>query len=701
MSPGSLAVVGASPEPGSVGNLVLTNLRRFGYAGALHFVSRTRDELDGQPCHRSIDDLPAGIDAAILAVPQSGVQASVEACIRRGIGGAVVFASGYAELGEAGAEAQALLARTALDAGFALLGPNCMGLLNFAAGAPLTFEAVQPREAGTARRVGIVTQSGAMAGNLRQALLAKGVNVVFAGSSGNEAALTAEDLLGYLIDSDAVDVVALFVEMLRQPAKFLGIAARAREAGKPIVLVHPGRSAKAREAAQSHTGALAGDFEVMRTLAEREAVVVADSLDEAFDTVAILSRYPAPVAGDIAVSSNSGAIRGVAIDVCESLGLPTAALAPSTVSQLAGILPGYATIDNPLDLTTLGMQQPQIFGSTSAALLADPGVGSLVVALMGGSPKQQLDKGQAILPVLARSEKPVALVFMGDESPLGDEFKALLHGSGVPFLRSPDRALRAMARVHQRRDLVEAAALRASPAPVADDLAPLPAGPIAEYRGKQWLRALGIAVPAGGLARSADEAVEIADRIGWPVVIKAQADALTHKSDVGGVAVGLHDEAALRAAWDAMTAQVGAACPDIPLDGILVEAMAARGLELVVGARRDPAWGVVLLVGLGGIWIEVLQDVRLLAADLTGAQIERELRRLKGAALLDGVRGAGAVDVAAVVQVVRRLADLMLARDDVLEVDINPLVVAPAGQGAVALDAVIVGRGGDGAHGTQ
>lgn len=692
LSPKSLAVVGASPDAGTVGNLVLTNLRRFGYAGALHFVSRTRDEIDGQPCHRQIDDLPDGIDAAILAVPQAGVQDSVEACIRRGLGGAVVFASGYAELGEQGAQAQARLSQAARDADFALLGPNCMGFLNFSDGIPLTFEAVQPYSAGPARRVGIITQSGAMAGNLRQALLAKGLNVVFAGSTGNEAALTAEDVLGYLIDSDAVDVVVLFVEMLRQPARLLEIARKARLAGKPLVLVHPGRSAKAREAAQSHTGALAGDFEVMRTLVERETAIVANSLDEAFDTVAILARFPQAVTGGIAVSSNSGAIRGVSIDVCESLALATAELAPGTVATLAQILPDFATVDNPLDLTTLGMQKPEIFGTTSAALLADPGVGSLVVSLMGGSPKQQLDKGQALVPVLEQAVKPVALVIMGDESPLGDEFKALVRDSGIPFLRSPDRALHAMARVHQRGQLLADAEDRATPVAVPAALA-IAAGPVAEYKGKQVLQALGIRVPDGGLATSADDAVAIAARIGYPVVLKAQADALTHKSDVGGVAVGLADADAVRAAWATMVARVGQACPDIALDGILVETMAARGLELVVGARRDPAWGVVMLVGLGGIWIEVLKDVRLFAADLTDAQIARELSRLKGAAMLQGVRGAAAVDVDAAVAVVRRLADLMLAREDIVEVDINPLVVGAVGQGALALDAVIVGAG--------
>lgn len=690
LAPRSIAVVGASAEAGAVGGLVLSNLRRFGYAGELHLVSRSREQIDGIACVKTVDALPLGIDVAILAMPQVAVQDAVEACIARGIGGAVAFASGYSEMGERGADAQSLLSRTALAGDFALLGPNCMGLVNFVDGVPLTFESLHPHACEKTRRIGIVTQSGAMAGNLRQALLAKGLQVAFSGSTGNEAVLGAEDLVGHLIDSDSVDVVAMFVEMIRKPQAFLAVAARARAAGKAIVLMHPGRGIRAREAAQSHTGALAGDYEVMRTLVEREAVVVVPSLDELFDTVAVLARYPRPVQGGAAVASNSGAIRGISLDACEDLGLELATLQASTAAAIKSVLPDFATIDNPLDLTSQGMQRPEIFGQTAQALLADDAVGSLVIPLMGGSPSQQLDKAKSLLPALVKNDKPAIFVIMGDQAELGAEFVETVRHSGVPFLRSPDRALRAMAHVHRRGRLVDAATLRAQPADPMLCTAVVE-GPLAEYKGKAILQSLGIAVPAGALACSADEAVAIAERIGYPVVMKAQADALTHKSDIGGVAVGLKDERQVRETWATMTARVAQTCPHLPMDGLLVEAMSSPGLELVIGAHRDPSWGPVMLVGLGGIWIEVLKDIRLFAADLDEQQIIAELRALKGAKLLDGARGAAAVDVEAAAKVVRRLADLMLAQPEISEVDINPLVVLERGRGAVALDALIVG----------
>ncbi|MFA7680306.1 MAG: acetate--CoA ligase family protein [Pigmentiphaga sp.] len=691
LRPRSIAVVGASPEPGSVSGLLLANLERFGYAGTLHLVSRSRDEVNGVRCFKSIDDLPVGVDVAVLLVPQVAVCDSVEACARRGIGAAVVFASGFAELGEAGQAEQARLSAIAQQTGVAVLGPNCLGFINFSDRVPLTFEPVQAAAVkAQGPRIGIIAQSGAMSGNLRQAFLGRGLSVAFSISTGNEAVLSAEDFLDALLEAPDVDAFAVFVEMLRKPEAFLQMAARARALRKPIVLMHPGRSQRAREAAQSHTGALAGDYQVMRTLVEREGVVVVDSMDELFDVTAILARYPEPIQqGKAAVASNSGALRGLALDFCEEIDLALADFAPETLRALSQILPDFMAPDNPLDLTAMGMMKPEIFGESARAILDDPGVGSLVMPLMGGSGPQQVAKANSVLPVMKTSDKPVCFVIMGDSGPLSPEFMALVNESGMPFLRSPDRALRAMAHVHRYGRLQRAAEQRAAPLQ-GMRLRGLPAGPLAEYKGKQWLKDLGIATPAGELARTEEEAVSIAARIAYPVVLKAQADALMHKSDVGGVAVGLRDETALRAAWRAMQESVAKHCPGLALDGILVEALSEPGLELIVGSKRDPNWGVITLVGLGGIWIEALNDVRLLAPDLTQAQILEELGKLKGAKLLSGLRGSAPVDRSAIAEAVATLSALMLANPEITEIDINPLIALPEGKGVLALDALFV-----------
>lgn len=688
--PASLAVVGASDDARSVGGLVLANLANLGYPGELHLVSRSRDSVNGQACVKSIDALPEGIDAAVLVVPHQAVADSIASCARRGIGGAVVFASGFSEMGPAGIAEQRKLAALAADCGVALLGPNCMGFVNYTQRAPLTFEALALRTPTAGPKVGVIAQSGAMNANIRQALNAKGVDVAFSVSTGNEAVLGAEDVLGYLVDADDVQAFAIFVESIRHPAAFLEAADRARAAGKPVVLMHAGRSARARQAAQSHTGALAGEYGVMRAMVERHGVVVVDTMDELFDTTAILVRYPAPVSQPgTALASNSGALRGVSLDFCDPIGLEFAGIGEATLDRLKQALPDFATPDNPLDLTSQGMQQPELFGIAASALLDDPAVGTLLVPLMGGSPKQQVAKAEHLLPAVKGQRKPVAVIYMGDDAPLGEAFLEMVRDSGVPFFRSPERAMRAMANVHRYGRLIRDACRSADAASIVR-LDPHPDGPIAEYKGKRILKALGIAIPNGALATSPDEAAEIATRIGYPVVLKAQADRLTHKSDVGGVAVAIRDEGALREAWRRIYHDVAAALPDMALDGVLVEQMAAPGVEMVVGARRDAAWGVVMMVGLGGIWIEALKDVRLLAADLSDAQIEDELRRLKGVALLTGLRGRAAVDLRELAGAVSRLAAFMLANPQIVELDINPLLARPAGEGMSALDAVFV-----------
>jgi len=691
LTPRSIAIVGASADPRSFGGFVLGNLDRFGYEGALHLVSRSSSEINGRLCVKTVDDLPEGIDLAVLAIPEAGVLDAVRGLAARRTHAAVLFASGYAEAGDEGRAKQQELAAAAADGGMLLVGPNCMGFTNFAAGVPLTFEplAASPREQRPG--VGVVAQSGAMAANLRDAFLGRGLPTTAIFSTGNEVSLGVEDVLAHYIADPQTRVIAAYVEQIRRPRLFLRLAATAREVGKPIVLLMPGKSARAREAAQSHTGALAGDHATASALLGREAVVVVDSLDELFDTAAILLRFPAPPAGGTAFMTGSGAMKNIALDFCDELGLPLPALTPATVDKLTTLLPGYAVAENPLDYTTIGVRQPGLIGELLLALLADPNIGSLVLAIPVGPVVAQRDKAEHIVPAIARATKPAVLVLTGDAGPIEPFFAAAISASGVPLFRSPDRALRALARVAAYGEALQRAARVRGAAPAA---VPLPSltgsvdGVLAEYRGKAWLAAAGLSVPKGALAKNADEALRIAGNIGWPVVIKAQASALPHKSDVGGVVVGLADEAALRAGWSRLVASVASHRPELVLDGVLVEAMGPRGLELVVGAKRDADWGPVVLLGLGGVWIEALKDVRLIPADLAEQDIVVELSRLKAASLLKGARGAPAVDVRAVAQVVALIGAQMRANPRIVEIDINPLVAYP--DRVLALDALVV-----------
>lgn len=689
LRPRSIAIVGASPDRLTPGNNALINMDRAGYAGPVHLVSRNRNEIGGRPCVKAIDDLPEGVDAVVLIVPASAVRDSVAACVRKKVGGALVFAAGFGETGEAGRREQQAIADMAREGGLALLGPNCIGLVNLSDGIPLTFEPVElPRCTGPG--VCAIAQSGGMAGNLRMALTARSVPVAFAVSTGNEAVLSATDIGLALVDSPDVSTLAFFIEQISAPLAFLALAGRARAAGKPVVLLHSGKSARAAEAAQSHTGALAGNWAVMKAFAEHAGVVVVNTPDELFDTVAVFSRFPEPPGKPLAVSTNSGAVRGFALDLAEDIGLPFASLADETIARLRQVLPDFATIDNPLDLTAQTMQKPSLFGDSVAAMLADPEVGSVIVAAMGGGPGQQLAKWNALKPAMVRASKPVAYVVMGDGGALDAETQRDIDASKVPFFRSPERALRAFAHVADFGRRL-AMAHTAEPAITVAPMEISATGTIAEHHGKRALSQAGIPVPRGRLARTPDEATAIAAEIGYPVALKAQAAALAHKSDAGGVALRIGNAADLRAAFARMTESVSARNPGLSLDGMLVEAMAPPGgLEMIVGARRDPAWGPVLVAGLGGIWTEALGDVRLVPASASPSHIAAELRKLKAAKLLEPFRGAPARDVDALARTLATLGAIMLATPRLQEIEINPLMVYGEGQGVLALDALLV-----------
>jgi acyl-CoA synthetase (NDP forming) len=701
LKPRSVAIVGASDDPRSIGGNVLANLKRAGFAGELHLVSRTRAEIGGHPCAPSIDDLPPGLDAVVLNLPQEAVLEAVAACGRRQVGGAIVFASGFAEAGAEGRARQERLAALARESGVVVNGPNCLGLINYVAGIPLTFGEYQPmpEHGGAAATAGVavIAQSGAIANAIRDSLLASGLRVTFLVSTGNEAVLGAEDFLGSILEDAATGVAALFVEQVRQPQQLIRLAARARALDKRIVLMQPGRTQAARGAAQSHTGAVAGDLAVARTILAHAGVAVVDGLDALADVALLLAARPLPAPGRTAVMTNSGAMRGLAFDLAQEAGLELAEWSPATAAALRELFPPFAAIDNPLDLGTAAFARPEVMRRAAQLLSDDAGVSSLILTLFPGRPPQQVEKAEQLLPVIRASQKPAAFVMLGDPMPLDPACTALVREAGAALFRSTERAVRAMAAVNAVAGRLAALGRDGAADAAGDgrslDLGGLPAGPVAEHRAKALLAAAGVPIPRGGLATDLGHAEAMADRVGYPVALKAQSAALTHKSDAGGVILNVGDTGGLRAAWERLHTNVRRARPGLALDGILVEAMAPKGpgsVELIVGARRDPHWGAVLMLGLGGIWVETLADVGLLPARAGKDAIVDALGRLKGAALLRGARGSPPVDIAAIADVARTVGGLLTSSPEIAELEINPLLAYRQGHGALALDALIV-----------
>jgi acyl-CoA synthetase (NDP forming) len=504
-------------------------------------------------------------------------------------------------------------------------------------------------------------------------------------STGNECGLESTDFIEFLVDDAATRVVIAYCEEIRRPQAFLAALRRARAAGKPVVLMLAGRSAKARKAAQSHTGALVGDYATVRTLAEDSGAVVVGTMDEAMDLVAILQRFPVPPTKGVGVLTASGAYVGLTNDFAEDIALDLPELDPATLKTIGETLPAYGNYGNPLD-TTAGFT-PAMLPAVTKALIDDPNVGTLFISFPINTPLPIRAFNQG----MAHSPKPKVMVALGDTWALGDDVMAAVNESPAVFSRSSDRMLRAIA-LYTRYGRLLARNHDAAPAAPIVGLPKLGKGAQPEWLGKKVLAAAGIRIPDGGLARTMDEAAALVKKIGYPVVLKAQAAALSHKTEAGAVALNLADETALRAAWETTMRNVARAAPDVKLDGALVEKMSPRGIELMVGAKRDPGWDTVLLLGLGGIWVEALGDVQVLPARADAAEIVAALGRLRAAKLLAGVRGAPPADVDAVAQVVLAIGRLMQAVPEIAEIDVNPLMVHAKGCGATALDGLIVVR---------
>ena len=689
LRPRSIAVVGASDKAGALGASLLGNLDRHGFEGPVYPINPNRETIGARACLRSIDDLPEGVDAAVLAIPRVAVLDAIRRLADRKCGAAIVFSAGFAEGGEEGLIEQAEIARIASEAGMVLEGPNCLGMVNHVDSVPLTFVETRCIAPAGRKAIGIVSQSGAMAAVLGTTLQARDVALSYSVSTGNEAASTVENYVDWLVDEPNTSVVAMIVEQFRDPRRFLEVAKKIRAAGKQIVLLHPGKSSAARASAATHTGAMAGDYQLMRAKVQRAGVILAETIEELGDIAEILVRCPALARPELAVLGESGAFKALTLDFAEELSLPLATLGDEDSPALRAALPSFVPVSNPLDITAQGLSEPAIYTRTLAALFDDPRVGGIVCGIIQGDPVTSGIKVPAILAALdgRTSTKPLIFAGLDEGAQIPPDFIADLRARGVPWFPSNERAFRALAALARQTRGTEG-----GHSPVPTPVAGLQAysGVVPEYRAKALLAPFGVPFPTGRFAADADEAVSAAEALGFPVAMKAQAAALSHKSDAGGVALNLADDAAVRAAWARMHDAVAAYDSSIVLDGVLIEAMGQRGVEMIVGGRNDPDWGPVVLAGFGGVTAEILHDVRLITPDLSEAEIAVELMQLRSAALLSGYRGGPALDVPALARLIRTISAILLAEPELREIDLNPVILGPVGQGVTALDALIV-----------
>jgi acyl-CoA synthetase (NDP forming) len=668
-APASVAILGASRNPTKLGHRLLQNVKDGGYGGALHAVNPSGEPILGCATVPSIAALPPGLDLALVSLPAPAVPAAITALAARGVRAAVILSSGFGEVDEGGRAAQAALLATARRAGMRLVGPNCMGVYSAPASLNGTYFWDLPRAPGG---ISIVSQSGAYGGLIFRHLGGRGLGVARFVSIGNQADVEIAEVLEWLAGDPATTLIACFVEALRDGPRFLAAARRA--AGRtPIVVLKGGRSEAGRRAAGSHTGSLAGSHEVFRAACASAGVVLAEETEEFFDAVETLAARPgSPASPAVAVVTVSGGPSVVAADTAEREGLVVPALGAAGQAALRALLPPFAAVGNPVDLT------PQVEPANIASAVRrvfEEGAIAGVVAVNVGLDFPEFAEG---VVAAARATGKPAVAFTADAPEITRRFQA----GGVPVLPSPERAVRAWRALWRARPPAPPIPTRApalsSEVRRALDTAQgaLPYGLARRLLEEGGLRFCREAIVAG-----ADEAVRAAERIGYPVVVKADAAGLTHKTEAGGVVLDVAGADAVRAACAALMSRAGA-------ERFVVQERAGPGVELLLGARRDDVFGPVVVLGAGGILTETLRDVSVRLAPLGEGEAEAMLGEGARPRLLAGPRGLRPVQPPALVAVIQAVAALIVAEPRLQEIDVNPLIAA--GADVIAVDALVI-----------
>jgi acyl-CoA synthetase (NDP forming) len=699
-SPRSVALVGASDDPASIGGRALINLLRHSdFKGEVMLVNPKRESVSGMRCWPDVASLPRTPDLVLVSVPAVHVNPALRQAAARGVPFAIVYTSGFGEAGPAGKALEEEMRSIVASSTLRVYGPNCPGLCNINERLGFTFS---PSFQHDLRRgpIGLATQGGGLGRNVLQAM-DRGLGIGLWCSSGNEVDLQVSDFIAHMADADGIEVIVTLIEGIKDGRKFVRAVQRAAANGKPVIALKVGRSAYGQKAAMSHTGSLTGSAEVNSALFRQLGVIEVDDIDELADMAALVARARAPRGQrEVAIYCSSGGASALTADMVGQAGLTLAQFAPETTRVLAESLPSYAAIGNPVDTTTAVITEPQLIDKTLLAVCEDPSVALVLFPVTIDYGDVTLKVAESAVRVQRLTQVPIVPVWMSSRR--GEAVDVYAEAGLVP-VGSVGKAVTCVKR------WLDWARWRDAQVPGAAPFEPLllrmPAGePVGasttfnEADGKALMLQAGIAVPASGVARSADEAVQIARRIGYPVAAKVLSAAITHKTEAGGVMLGITDEAALREAWLRIHGNVTRYRADATIDGLLVEAMApAGGVEVLVGVSRDAVLGPVLTFGLGGIHVELFRDVARRVLPLSRPEAEAMVREIRAFPLLDGVRGRPKADVPALVDLLMKVSDFVAAHASQLdEMDLNPVSVGPVGQGALALDAVIVGRFGAG-----
>lgn len=687
-APTSVAVIGASGDPTRIGGRPVDFLKRHGFAGAILPINPNRTEIQGLPAYPSVADLPTVPDMAILAVPAPMAVDAIEACAAKGVKGAVVFSSGFAEVGPSGEALQDRMTAIAREAGMRIVGPNCLGIANIRHNFYATFTPGVATDLPRPGGVSIVSQSGAFGSFCMTLVRLRGMGVNIWATTGNSCDVDFADAVAYCAQDEDTRVIMGYLEGASDRDRLVEAFDLARSRNKPVVLMKVGRSDVGAEAAQSHTASLAGADAIYDATFRQFGVLRARSVDEMFDVTYACSQSAALMEGDrLGIVSVSGGVGVLMADEAEAEGLEVPALPETAQKRLKEILP-FAGVRNPVDVTAQLVNQIELLEQNMDVLFGEGDIDGVIIFMSSvGLVKEMNEAIRGGLDRMRDKYPGRPMLFCALTRP---EDQRLYEKSGFLVFDEPTRAVRAIAALRFFARSFRDAGTQEAP-PELGPLSALPRETVNEIDAKRLLREAGIAVVREVLAPTSQAAAQAAETMGFPVVVKIASPDIVHKSDIGGVAVGLADGQAVREAGDRILAAAAAKAPGARIDGLVVAQQAAPGLEAILGVTRDPVFGPVIMFGLGGVFVEALGDVSFRLAPFGRSEARRMIEEIRGRALLGPFRGAPARDVDAIAEALARLSVFAAAHGDRLaSVDINPLIIGAVGEGAVAADAVIL-----------
>jgi acyl-CoA synthetase (NDP forming) len=684
--PRSVAILGASDDATRISGRPVRYLIEGGFKGGIYPVNPNRETVQGLKAYKTLADVPEVPDVALLAVPAALTEQAVRECVEKGVKGAVIFSAGYAESGEDGLAMQARITEIARAGGLRLLGPNCLGIFNPQIGFFGTFTQSLDKEMPGPGPLGIISQSGAYGSHIAYLARKRGIGINYWITTGNEADVDVAESLEWMAGQPDIKVIMAYVEGVRDGERFRRALELARANRKPIVMMKVGRSAIGAQAASSHTASLAGSDAIYDALFRQYGVHRATTTEEQIDVAYACARGIFPKGNKLGVVTLSGGAGVLISDAAERNGLDVAPMPEGAQKILKALLP-FATVVNPVDTTAQALNDMNLLARNIEVILEQGGYDALIgffstlpmTRTLSGPLRNAIAKGCEKFP-----DRLIAMSMIGDA-----EAVAAYEASGFLVFEDSDRAVAALAaltRFAQAFDWVETARPVAAAQPIGG-------GALSERAAKQLLGNAGIPFLDERMATDADSAGVAADAIGYPVVLKIVSPDIEHKTEIGGVLVGVADRAGVEQGFATLTQRATQHRPDARIEGVLVAPMAKKGVEVIVGVSRDPVFGPAVMFGLGGVHVEVLKDVTFRLAPFNRDEALRMIDEIRGRALLSGVRGAAASDVDAIADLLVNISEFAAAhRDDIETIDLNPVLAWPKGEGAVALDALVVPR---------